>query len=151
MIAFLRAGIIAALLSLFALPLAAQPTKPDFSGKDPRWIKDAASQCWAANPSPEPGETIAWTGGCENGLLSGKGTLTWYLNGRAIGRDEGEFKNGQLFGHGRISFADGAVYDGEFPGFGTMTLPDGSRRPARSIQETAGWSVEEARPEDVPR
>jgi len=121
----------------------AQPA-PDLSGNDAHWIKDNSSNCWAANPDPSPGETIAWTGGCENNLLSGQGTLTWYINGKAVGRDEGTFRNGELSGHGHLSFADGASYEGDFPGKGTLTLPNGQKIQAESIHEAAGWSIEQS-------
>ena len=136
------------LASAFALAFAASAhaAAPDFSGNDPHWIKDPRSNCWAANPDPAPGETITWTGGCENRLLSGSGTLTWYVNGKPFGQDDGAFKNGELFGRGRLSFADGAVFVGDFPGKGTMTLPSGQKIEAQSIHEQAGWSIEQVHP-----
>ena len=124
----------------------AQGATPDLSGRDPHWIKDAVSNCWAANPHPEPGETITWMGACVDGLISGPGTLTWYLNGNAEDRDEGNFARGELSGHGRISFPDGARFEGEFPGKGTITLPDGRKTEAQTIKETAGWSIEPIQP-----
>lgn len=119
--------------------------QPDFSGRDPHWIRDEASGCWAANPDPEPLETITWSGQCSEMLLSGQGILSWYLDGRLVGRDEGNFVRGELSGHGKITFANGASYEGDFPGRGVMTLPDGNRVDAVSVKESAGWSVEQAR------
>lgn len=130
-------------LVLLAGAAAAQPATPDFSGNDPHWIEDKSAHCWAANPNPEMGKSITWTGACEGGLLTGMGTLTWYLNGRIDGRDEGEFKNGELSGHGRMYFGDGAFYEGEFPGEGVLTAPDGTKVRAQSIREAAGWSIEQ--------
>jgi hypothetical protein len=130
-------------LCLLAAGASAQPGTPGFSPKDSRWIEDPVSHCWAANPTPEEGETISWTGGCQNNLLSGEGTLTWYLNGKIEGRDEGQFKNGELSGHGRIFFGDGASYEGEFPGEGVLTAPDGRKVRAQSVRERAGWSIEQ--------
>jgi hypothetical protein len=138
-------GAVAGLALLLASGAAAQ-TAPDFTGRDPHWIKDPQKDCWAANPDPETGETVTWTGACERGLLSGQGTLSWYVNGKFVGRDEGSFKDGQLAGHGRITFADGANFDGEFPGKGVLTLPNGQKVEAESIKETAGWSIEQAPP-----
>jgi hypothetical protein len=145
---FLR-GTLAAALVCLAFPASAQNAKPDLSGRDPHWIKDAAKNCWAANPDPEQGERVTWTGGCSEGLLSGEGTLTWYLNGRLMGRDEGTFQNGELFGHGRITQAGGPTFEGEFPGKGVL-MPDGQMIPAESIKETAGWSIEQS-PSSPPR
>ena len=133
---------LAAIISSSALA----QTAPDLSGKDTHWIKDNSSNCWAANPDPSPGESITWTGACENNLLSGQGTLTWYINGKAVGRDEGNFRNGELSGHGRLSFADGANYEGEFPGKGVLTLPNGQKIEAETIHEQAGWSIEQTHP-----
>ena len=133
-------------LVLFASGAWAQ-TAADLSGNNPNWIKANGSNCWAANPDPSPGETITWTGACENNLLSGPGTLTWYINGKAVGRDEGTFRNGELYGHGRLSFADGANYEGDFPGKGILTLPNGQKIEAESIHEKAGWSIEQSLPQ----
>lgn len=132
-----------AALSLLVGGAFAQAPMPDFSGNDAHWIYDPDSKCWAANPNPEPGESISWTGACENNLLTGQGVLTWYLNGRIDGRDEGQFKNGELSGHGRLFFADGAFFEGEFPGEGVLTAPDGTKVRAQSVKESAGWSIEE--------
>ena len=62
-----------------------------------------------------------------------------------MGRDEGNFTRGELSGHGRISFADGAVFEGEFPGRGLLTLPNGDHVNAVSVKEMAGWSIEAQR------
>lgn len=139
-------GAIAGVAMLFASGALAQISAPDLSGRDPHWIKDAVRICWAANPHPEPGESITWSGPCENGLVSGEGTLTWYLNGQRAGRDEGSFKNGELSGHGRVTQENGASFEGEFPGKGVITLPDGKKIEAESIKEITGWSIEQARP-----
>lgn len=132
-------------LIALAWPVAALAA-PDLSGADPHWIKDSASGCWAADPEPEPGESIAWSGACAGGLVSGEGKLTWYKNGRITGTDEGNFKAGEISGHARILRADGTSYEGDFPGAGTITRADGSKVPGVSIKERAGWSIEEARP-----
>jgi hypothetical protein len=137
----LRTAYLSALLLLGAASAFAQTPVPDLSGKDPHWIQDPDSKCWAANPDPAEHESISWTGACENMLLSGEGTLTWYENGKITGRDIGNFKQGQLSGKGGILFADGARFDGDFPGRGILTAPDGRKFLAQSVQEPAGWSV----------
>jgi hypothetical protein len=142
-------GTFASLLALLVLPALAQVAPPDLSGRDPHWIKDTAKNCWAANPDPETGESVAWTGACAGGLVNGEGTLTWYLNGRLVGRDEGTFRNGELSGHGRFTQANGASFEGEFPGKGVLMLPDGQKIQAESIKEIAGWSIEQSPPMPV--
>ncbi len=135
----------AAILACAAMAVSAAAAQPDFSGRDPHWIRDDTSGCWAANPDPEPLESITWSGQCADMLLSGPGILNWYLDGRPIGRDEGNFAHGELSGHGKITFADGASFEGEFPGRGVLTLPGGNRIDAVSVKESAGWSIEQAR------
>ena len=137
---------IGALFCLAAGSATAQPGTLGFTPKDSHWIEDPVSHCWAANPNPEEGESISWAGGCENMLASGPGVLTWYRNGELSGRDEGEFKRGELSGHGKISFADGATFEGEFPGNGVLTAPDGRKVPAQSVKERTGWSIEQIAP-----
>ena len=138
----LRAGL--TLLLLYAPVRAfAQTATPDLSGNDAHWIKDTAKDCWAADADPEPGESVSWTGACVNGLIGGEGTLSWYQAGRLTGRDEGYFVKGELFGHGRILRGDGASFEGEFPGKGVLTLPNGEKVNAISVKETVGWSVEQ--------
>jgi hypothetical protein len=133
----------ASALCFLAAGAAAQTLPPDLSGRDSHWIQDKDSRCWAANPNPQEGEAISWKGTCENNLASGPGTLTWYLNGRVTGRDEGVFKNGELSGHGKIFFEDGTSFEGEFPGEGVLTAPDGRKVPAQSVKERTGWSIEQ--------
>ena len=138
---------ISQLFVCFCALIAASPAvaQPDFSGHDSHWIKDQASGCWAANPNPEPLETITWTGQCRDMLVSGTGTLSWFRDGRPIGRDEGNFTRGELSGHGRITFEDGSIFEGEFPGRGVLTPPGGNPVDAVSVKESAGWSIEQAR------
>ena len=119
---------------------------PDLSGNSPFWIQDRESQCWAANPHPQENESIAWSGMCEGGLVSGTGTLTWIRAGRITGRDQGTFKEGRLAGRGKITSVDGTAYEGNFPGDGVLTLPDGRKVPARSVRDASGWSIEEPIP-----
>ena len=124
---------------------------PDLSGNDPHWIEDTVRQCWAANPHPEGNESISWSGACEGGVITGPGTLTWSQNGRISGRDEGTFRDGRLTGKGRISTVDGASYEGEFPGPGVLTLPDGSRIPAQTVRDSTGWTIEAPIAGEAPR
>ncbi len=56
----------------------------------------------------------SWSGGCQNGKLSGSGRLIWYLNGELIGIFEGNMVNGRWEGEGIIQYPNGARYSGNF-------------------------------------
>ena len=139
-------GAMAGLALSVAGGASAQSPAPDLSGNDAHWIKDADKNCWAANPNPEPGESVSWTGGCENGLVSGDGTLTWSIRGKVVGRDEGTFESGELTGYGRITQVGGPTFEGEFPGKGVLTFPNGKKVAAQSVKEVFGWSIEQYTP-----
>jgi hypothetical protein len=124
----------------------AQTVTPDLSGKDAHWIKDEKSNCWAANPEPQAGESIIWVGPCEKGVASGEGTLIWYQDGKIAGRDEGNFKDGALIGRGRMQRSDGTSFEGSFPGRGTLTLPSGEQMQAEAVRQPAGWRFQPAQP-----
>ena len=138
--------VLVAALSGAAWAQNAPDVPPDLTGKSPFWIQDRVSMCWAANPHPRENESISWDGACAGGLLSGPGTLTWSSDGRITGRDIGTFKDGRLSGKGRIIATDGTAYEGDFPGNGVLTLPDGRKVPARSVRDASGWSIEEPIP-----
>lgn len=138
------------LLSTGAAWAQAQDGAPDLSGNDPHWIEDRVAQCWAANPHPQGNESITWSGACESGLISGPGTLTWMQDGRVSGRDEGTFKDGRLTGKGKIMSIDGTTYEGDFPGMGVLTLPDGRKVRAQTVREFSGWTIEAPVPGEPP-
>lgn len=142
---FFRLLCSAALLA-WAAPAFSQTSAAPEPGIDPHWIYDPQSQCWAGDPDPHPGESIVWTGACEGGRLAGQGTLTWYRDGRIEGRDTGTFKDGILSGHGTIIRVDGAMFEGDFPGRGIVTLADGTTFEATAVREAGGWSIQQAAP-----
>lgn len=96
------------------------------------WLKDARTGCAAWNPNPVPGETVVWLGDCVNGKTSGKGLLTYTLNGKFVSRYEGEESGGKHHGFGIVTFADGRRVEtnwwaGRPTGEGVMIFPDGRR------------------------
>jgi hypothetical protein len=134
-------------LIAFTCPVAAQTPQPG-------WIADARTGCRVWNPSPQPNETISWTGGCSNGIAQGRGVLQWLKDGKPNERYEGEYRDGKQNGRGVYTSADGSRceceyrddkkdgrgvltdkngrYEGEFrddrhDGRGVMTWRDGSR------------------------
>ena len=115
------------------------------------WISDG-NGCKVANVFPQEGESIQWTGACEQGFASGQGTLTWKINGettdvyegplvkgwaegegkltRKTGVYTGEWKNSLQNGKGRYQHEDGTWYqggwkDGKPHGHGQMLTPEG--------------------------
>ncbi len=87
---------------------AAAPAAP--SG----WIADAVSRCATSNPLPTEGESIRWYGDCDNGKLTGHGTLIWYQGSREVERNEGGFRGGELHGEVVSTFDDGGYIVGEY-------------------------------------
>ena len=96
------------------------------------WIADPKTGCRVQNVKPEPGESVRWNGGRQNGLAQGRGTLDWFKNGQPNGRTEGEWKAGILNGRALTTWPDGRRYEGEvrngdLNGRGIMTFPNGIR------------------------
>jgi hypothetical protein len=98
--------------------------------EDPGWIADKRG-CKVANPFPRAGESITWSGECENGFAHGQGLLQWYVNGQEDDRYEGNLDMGWASGRGVLVRPDGGKYDGEWKesmqhGNGRYDAPDGS-------------------------
>ncbi|NDH62993.1 MAG: hypothetical protein EBY18_15390 [Alphaproteobacteria bacterium] len=106
---------------VFASPASAQYSPP-------QWTADARTGCRVWNSSPEPGDSISWTGGCRNSLAQGQGVLQWFMDGKPGSRFEGEYRDGLLNGRGVYVFANGSRYDGEW----RNGLPSGPGRLKRA-------------------
>jgi TonB family protein len=92
---------------------------PDLSGKDPHWVLDATSGCWAYAINTDKQKAVSWSGACKNHLLDGRGTLIWTGSGET---DTGEFHFGKLNGDGRWEATDGSYVQGHF----TDDAPEGA-------------------------
>lgn len=121
----MRSLIAAIALVGVALPVSAQPSQP-------KWTADAKTGCRVWNSSPEPGDSVSWTGDCRNGLAQGQGTLQWFIHGKPASRFEGNYRDGLIDGTGVYTFANGARYEGEYRddlrhGRGVLIEPDGAK------------------------
>lgn len=80
----------------------------------PGWITDPVSNCATSNPFAQPDEEIRWFGACEDGRLSGQGTLVWYVEGIETERNEGTFRAGEFNGEVVTTYPDGEVIVGSY-------------------------------------
>ncbi len=64
------------------------------------WAADQ-NGCKIWNAAPGPDETVTWSGSCKDGYASGKGTVQWFVRGKATSRDSGELREGMY--HGRTT------------------------------------------------
>jgi len=112
-----RIARVAFVISLF-IPMAGMAADADVA-----WIADGHG-CRVANPFPQPGETITWSGACKNGLADGDGVLQWYVDGKVADRYEGTLKEGWAEGKGTLTRAEGGRYSGDWK----HSLQDGNGR-----------------------
>jgi hypothetical protein len=99
---------------------------------EPGWIADSKSGCKIYNAVPRPNESISWDGPCVNGIAQGHGTLQWIENRRNGEREEGDFVDGKMNGHGVSMWPNGSRYEGDFvdsrfSGHGIWTWSNGNR------------------------
>ena len=90
--------------------------------EDVAWIADSRG-CKVANPFPQPGETIQWSGSCKNGLAEGNGVLEWFVDGKPSDRYEGTLEQGWAEGRGTL-LREGGRYVGDWK----RSLQDGKGR-----------------------
>ncbi|NQV79782.1 MAG: hypothetical protein HQ495_04465, partial [Alphaproteobacteria bacterium] len=96
----------------------------------PGWIVDPVSNCATSNPFARPDEEIRWFGSCEDGRLSGKGTLVWYVERIESERNDGTFRAGEFHGEVITTYPDGEVIVGGYV--------DGVRDGAFTVISTTG-------------
>jgi len=90
------------------------------------WLADAKSGCQVWDPSPQIGETVAWSGTCASGRAEGTGTVQWLKGKTAVETDKGEWRNGRQVGKGVQAWAtgsyEGELSEGEPDGQGVLTM-----------------------------
>lgn len=117
------------LLFRLAMLAALLPSQAALS-EEMAWITDQQG-CRIANPHPQPGETVSWSGACKDGLADGQGILQWFEDGAATARYEGELRAGWADGKGTLTTPDGVRYTGDWKssredGEGRMEWPNGT-------------------------
>lgn len=96
------------------------------------WVADPASGCRAWTWNLLPGQTVAWSGACADGLAQGRGVAQWFRDGQSFSRAEGEFRDGRMNGQGASTTRGGFAYDGSWrdgkpDGRGVFSYPNGER------------------------
>jgi hypothetical protein len=82
--------------------------------KGAHWIADASTGCRVWDANPVAGESIKWTGACQNNLAQGRGALQWFKDGKLAAQYEGDVRDGKANGRGIFSWVSGGRYEGEF-------------------------------------
>lgn len=128
---FLSALLTSALYGCASTSTVSEAT-PAMLKVSPGWIADQNSGCQIWQPSSEEGQTVSWSGQCENQLAEGQGTLVRYQAGKEDNRYEGRLHKGKEEGKGVLTWRDGSRYEGGFHkgklhGQGVMTLNDGTQ------------------------
>lgn len=78
------------------------------------WITATNTPCKIWNPEPQPNESVTWSGGCKDGLASGRGVLRWTENGKPDVEFNGEYEGGKRNGAGVITMPDGKRVVGQW-------------------------------------
>jgi hypothetical protein len=104
------AVIAAAAVLLVSFAAAAQTDAP----ATPDWITATNKPCKIWNPEPQAKESVTWSGGCKDGLASGKGILRWTENGKRDVEFNGEYAGGKRNGPGVITLPDGKRMVGDW-------------------------------------
>ena len=101
------------IMTLVLVAPSAVAQTPVASPGHPGWTK-TASGCFVWNGEPKSNETALWAGRCENGRVSGKGTMIWRYEGNRTQRVDGEFRDDKQTGRGIRNYPSGNRYDGEW-------------------------------------
>ena len=97
-----RIGALWAIALLLAAPAALAQTDAT-----PGWITATNQPCKIWNPVPQADESVTWSGGCKDGLASGKGVLQWTENGKPDAKFDGEYVKGKRNGPGVLILPNG--------------------------------------------
>ncbi|MDB5032645.1 hypothetical protein [Mucilaginibacter sp.] len=92
-----------------------------------QYIADSKNGCKIWDVAYAPTHKATWSGNCVEGFASGKGTLTWLIEGKEVARYTGEMNKGLQNGYGIFSFnggksSKGYFIDGEVTGLDSSSI-----------------------------
>lgn len=102
------------MLGAAMIALASAAAAQDGDAAPPGWITATNQPCKIWNPEPQANESVTWSGGCVDGLASGKGVLRWTENGMPDIEFDGEYAHGKRNGAGVLVTPDGHRMVGEW-------------------------------------
>ena len=79
----------------------------------PNWILAENQPCQLYNPEPRAGETVTWSGGCENGKAAGEGRQVWRTS-KGTAYLEGRMRDGYVYGTAIVTYFSGRRYACQF-------------------------------------
>ncbi|CAK8720432.1 hypothetical protein KKHLCK_09615 [Candidatus Electrothrix laxa] len=99
------------------------------------WITDKKKQCEVWDPSPNPKQSLTWSGECKNGKANSKGIAKWYQGNKIVTSIQGVMKDGRCQGEcialitsGKSKFKYiGQLKNNDLHDKGTLTWPDGNK------------------------
>ncbi|MDB5766415.1 MAG: Large tegument protein [Collimonas fungivorans] len=135
------------------------------------WAADTSNGCKIWSPGALNRDvTVRWSGRCENDLAQGPGTVRWLNSNKQVSELTGNMEQGKMRGHttgveepgnrfdgmfidslpegeGRVTFADGSVYSGQWHrghqlGYGIMTFPPAHPQYQEMLSEGKGRRAE---------
>lgn len=71
---------------------------------EPIWIKDSTKGCLIFDPSPQPNETVTWSGSCVDGKADGAGEIVWYVDGIPLQTEKLTGENGVTMVAGNYTY-----------------------------------------------
>jgi hypothetical protein len=104
---------------------------PSNANAEELYLPDA-NGCKVYDPSPQPNETVTWSGRCLDGYAEGSGVVQWLPGGKPGTRMEVTLVRGRPEGKGSTVSPSGARFEGTFhegerSGNGIWTGPNGDR------------------------
>lgn len=105
------------------------------------WIEDQHG-CKHWNAHPQPGESVSWSGACEDGFASGHGELQWFSNNEPASLIVGNLVKGKLEGEAHVTNKDRTIIatyqDDNIPEDSVVTIKYGKAVGSANLVEASG-------------